>query len=294
MKTDKDNSDSPKTKRETCSLGDLLCPLLSFHNNDILSHTTIRDLKSREVEGKTIRKTNKTWSGEIDRWQDAPLLLCLPLSGTLSVMPWGGAHGYTLLFSPLTSLPSLNKKAHHLHDSYELSLKNFSHLHVYILCVHTYQKLYTEINHFKVYYNFQNKPSLFPSLHKCWNIHIHTYFFSSFFFPFAEFQKGTFFYTLGFAIFMRSAGSVPKATQWLISRSSSSEEMNLRPHTHTFCSTQIQMHRKCYEWREEVGILWKRRRNTRSQCHKRGKECVSNIKLISLVSLLPTERRICL
>lgn len=54
MKTDSDNCDSLKTKREICSLGDLLSPLSSFNNNNTLSHTAMHNLKSREVEGKTI------------------------------------------------------------------------------------------------------------------------------------------------------------------------------------------------------------------------------------------------
>lgn len=155
MKSDSDNFDSLKTKREIGSLEASLSPLWSLYNNNTHSHWAMHNLKSREVEGKTIcvnrwrgknGKINKTWRGEIDRWQDAPLLVCLSLSGTQSVMPWSNAHGYTLLFSlhPLCLYLTKKHTVSVTRMNFEplFAFKNFSHLHKYILG--TYKKKKTQ------------------------------------------------------------------------------------------------------------------------------------------------------
>lgn len=119
-------------------------------------------------------------------------------------MPWSDAHGYTPLSSPAI-LPAFiwQKSTSLLCLAWTLSssaFRNFSHLHKCtpiktVRCCNPSPALTTT-------------PSKPLSLYKCWNIHMHTYFPSTFLTTF--FLKRTFFCTLSSAIFMR-AGGVPMA-----------------------------------------------------------------------------------
>ncbi len=191
----------------------------------------------------------------------------------------------TLSFFPPPSLPLFIKKAHYRRDSYELWALSLR-LKTFLTCTNT------SYSHTPIKTVHRNKPfsknflttipqqtvKVSQSLYKRWNIHIHTYFFPSFFF--CPFSKKNIFLHFKVCYIYEQGRKCPHGNtvthpgvllQW------GDEPQTTRSHLlqHAYTNTHMQTHRggnkKC--WREEASVLRKGKMNSHqgSHQHKGGK-----------------------